>query len=57
LRGLLSQIRQPAALDDKAAIPRLILSGERATGYERDIWHWSKPRMRQDDPPPPECRP
>lgn len=52
-RELLSQIRQLALMGDNAKMTALIDSGERATGFEREAWHWLNELTRRDQSPPP----
>ena len=48
-RELLSQIRQLAALGDNVRMTALIDSGQRATGFEREAWHWINRQMHEED--------
>ena len=52
-RELLSQIRQLALMGDNAKMTTLIESGERATGFERETWHWLNERTKREQAPPP----
>jgi len=56
-RELLSQIRQLAALGNNPGMTAIINTSDRATGFERDIWHWINLRMQQEEAPPPANKP
>ncbi len=48
-RELLSQIRQLAVLGDNARMTALIDSGQRATAFEREAWHWINRQVHEED--------
>ncbi len=52
-RELLSQIRQLALMGDNATMSALIDSGDRATRFERETWHWLNERTKREQAPPP----